>query len=51
MVEIDKKEQQCIDNYMIKNYADLITLNTQMQGISDKIDKYITPDIIIFTRN
>jgi len=46
IVDTDPKERQCIDNYSIKSFADLITMNTQMKSSSDN-QQYITPDIIL----
>lgn len=47
IVDIDAKERKCIDNYSIKSFADLITMNTQMRRTSNDIQQYITPDVIL----
>jgi hypothetical protein len=44
---MSKQDRHCIDNYSIKNFADLITLNTQMTHIQSDTQKYITPDVIM----
>lgn len=40
-------ERKCIDNYSIKSFADLITMNTQMKSTRNDIQQYITPDVIL----
>jgi len=46
IVDTDPDERKCIDNYSIKSFADLITMNTQMKSSSDA-QQYITPDVIL----
>ena len=43
LISMPRKDRDCIDKYCIKNYADLITLNSAVKGLSDTSDKYITP--------
>ena len=47
LVDMAQHERQCIDNYCIKSFADLITMNTQMKSTSRDVQKYITPDVIL----
>lgn len=47
LIELDPRERKCIDNYSIKSFADLITMNTQMRKTSNDIQQYITPDVIL----
>lgn len=47
LIDMSKEDRHCVDNYSIKNFADLITLNTQMTHIQSDTVKYITPDVIM----
>ncbi|RLA81939.1 MAG: hypothetical protein DRG78_08415, partial [Epsilonproteobacteria bacterium] len=47
LVDIDDEEKSCIDTYSIKNFADLITMNTQLRSTSADINQYITPDVVM----
>lgn len=47
LIDLSKEDRHCIDNYSIKNFADLITLNTQMTHIQSDTLRYITPDVIM----
>ena len=47
LVELAPKERKCVDNYSIKSFADLITMNTQMSRTSNDVQQYITPDVIL----
>ena len=40
LISMPRKDRDCIDKYCIKNYADLITLNSAVKGLSDTSDKY-----------
>ena len=43
LISVPRKDRDCIDKYCIKNYADLITLNSAVNSVNDSVDKYITP--------
>ena len=43
LISVSREDRDCIDKYSIKNYSDLITLNSAVKSSSDTIDKYITP--------
>ena len=43
LISVPRKDRDCIDKYCIKNYADLITLNSAVKSASELVDKYITP--------
>ena len=47
LIDMNHSDRKCIDKYSIKNYADLITLNSQIGHISNDVDQYVTPDIIL----
>ena len=47
LISIPEEEQNCIDNYSIKAYADLITMSTQMRRNDSDTQSYITPDVIL----
>lgn len=47
LIDMNHSDRKCIDKYSIKNYADLITLNSQIGHISSDVDQYVTPDIIL----
>ena len=43
LIDVPRQDRDCIDKYSIKNYSDLITLNSAVRSSSDSADKYITP--------
>jgi len=43
LIKMTRKDRNCVDRYSIKNYADLITLNSAVKSNSATVDKYITP--------
>ncbi len=43
LISVPRQDRDCIDKYSIKNYSDLITLNSAVRSSSDAADKYITP--------
>ncbi len=47
LVDVDPQDRQCVDNYSIKSFADLITMNTQMTQSASDAEQYITPDVIL----
>ena len=46
LVSIRPEDRECIDSYCIKNYADLITYNTQLKSVNRSVKRYITPETI-----
>ncbi|MFA7127955.1 MAG: hypothetical protein WC136_02165, partial [Sphaerochaeta sp.] len=47
LIDMNHSDRKCIDKYSMKSYADLITLNSQIGHISNDVDQYVTPDIIL----
>ena len=47
LIDMDQSTRHCIDTYSIKSFADLITMNTQMQSSQSDLEQYITPDVIL----
>lgn len=43
LISVPRQDRDCIDKYSIKNYSDLITLNSAVRSSSEAVDKYITP--------
>jgi hypothetical protein len=43
LISIPKDDRDCVDKYSIKNYSDLITLNSAVKSSMSAADKYVTP--------
>ncbi len=47
LVHLDKRDRQCIDSYMIKNFAKLLVMSATMGNTTNGARKYRTPSVIL----
>ena len=47
LVHLDKRDRQCIDSYMIKNFAKLLVMSATMGNATNGVRKYRTPNVIL----
>lgn len=47
LVHLDKRDRQCIDSYMIKNFAKLLVMSATMGNANNGVRKYRTPNVIL----